>query len=367
MSQSVAPDVRWVAIGGAPLLTFLIALAGAMIARAVLATPRSRAALAAAVAIGVVLAGGLLPVDASAGAPTAEVAAVQGNVPRARNLPQQLNATMVTQNHVAATLRLAAEVKAGRLPAPDMVIWPENSTDLDPFANPDIYAEISEAVNAIGRPILVGEVLDNPRRNVGQLWVPGRGPGPAYVKRQLVPFGEYIPFRGVISSFSSLPALQPVDFTAGHRAVVFGEGKIRLGDVICYEVSFDSLVRSEVTAGANLLAVQSNDADFEIDGQPGETEQQTAMARIRAIESDRAVVYASTTGESTIIAPDGRVIARSGTWRQAVLVARVPLVSSRTLADTVGSWPEYLIVIGTALALAWATRRAWAARGPSAP
>jgi apolipoprotein N-acyltransferase len=371
MSQSVAPDVRWVAIGGAPLLTFLVALTATMVARAVPAlpgrSPRSRSVwaplLAAAVTAGAVLAGGVLPVDPSGGAPTAVVAAVQGNVPRARNLPQQLNDTMVTQNHVTATMKLAAGVRAGRLPAPDVVIWPENSTDIDPFADPAVYTQIAGAVAAIGRPVLVGEVLDNPRRNVGQLWVPGRGPTTAYVKRQLVPFGEYIPFRGIISSFSSLPALQPVDFTPGRQAVVFGVGTIRLGDVICYEVSFDNLVRSEVTAGANLLAVQSNDADFEIDGQLGETEQQTAMARIRAIESDRAVVYASTTGQSSIIAPDGRVIARSGTWRQAVLVARVPLVSHRTLADRVGAWPEYLIVVLTVLALAWAARRAWATRG----
>jgi apolipoprotein N-acyltransferase len=124
--------------------------------------------------------------------------------------------------------------------------------------------------------------------------------------------------------------------------------------VICYEVGFDSLVRSEVNAGANLLAVQSNDADFEIDGQLGETEQQTAMAKIRAVESDRAVVYASTTGESTIIAPDGSVIERSGVWRQAILDAPVPLVSYRTLADRVGSWPEYVIIGLTVLALGWA-------------
>ncbi len=218
-------------------------------------------------------------------------------------------------------------------------------------------------MTAAGRPVLVGEVLDNPRRNVGQLWTPGSGPGPIYVKRQLVPFGEYIPFRGFISSFSSLPSLQPIDFTPGDQAVVFGVGAIRLGDVICYEVGFDDLVRSEVTAGANLLAVQSNDADFELDGQLGETEQQTAMARMRAIESDRAVVYASTTGESTIIAPDGTVIERSGVWQQAILDARVPLVSYRTLADRVGSWPEYVLVAVTVLALGWAITRRLRRRG----
>ena len=171
-----------------------------------------------------------------------------------------------------------------------------------------------------------------------------------------MPFGEYIPFRGFISSFSDLPALQPIDFTAGHRAVVFGTGKIRLGDVICYEVAFDQLVRSEVNAGANLLTVQSNDADFEIDGQLGETKQQTAMARIRAVEFDRAVVYASTTGESSIIAPDGRLIAHSGVWEQALLDARVPLVSYRTLASRVGAWPEYVLILLTVLALGWAVR-----------
>ena len=142
-----------------------------------------------------------------------------------------------------------------------------------------------------------------------------------------------------------------MDFTAGHEPVVFDTGPVRLGDVICYEVGFDNLVRSEVNAGANVLALQSNDADFEIDGQLGETDQQTAMARIRAIESDRAVVYASTTGESTIIGPDGALIAHSDVWHRAILDARVPLVSYRTLADRIGAWPEYLLVLATVLAL----------------
>jgi apolipoprotein N-acyltransferase len=405
MSQSVAPDVHWVAIGGVPFLSFLVALAGAMIARCFLCClggsyppqtpPHGGAArpavppraprrgdgrfvvaygpvVAAVVTTGLVLAGGLLPVDPTGGAPTAQVAAIQGDVPRARNLPEQLNDSVVTQNHAAATSELAARVKAGREPAPDVVIWPENSTDLDPFEYPFIYAELAGAAAAIDRPILVGEVLQNPERNVGQLWIPGQGPTTLYAKRQLVPFGEYIPFRSLISSFSSLPSLQPENFTPGRKAVVFGVGKIKLGDVICYEVGFDALVRSEVTAGANLLAVQSNDADFEIDGQLGETEQQTAMARIRAIESDRAVVYASTTGESTIIAPDGGLIAHSGVWRQAILNARVPLVSHRTLADRVGAWPEYLIIALTVLALAWALllprrKRAANPKTPEAP
>ena len=319
-------------------------------------------------AAGVTLAGAALPVQTS-GPVTSTVAAVQGDVPHARNLPALFNDTQVTLNHAAATEKLAAQVRAGRSAAPALVVWPENSTALDPFRYPAIYQTIQTAVRAIGRPVLVGEILDGPVRNAGQLWLPGRGPGPQYVKRQLVPFGEYIPFRGLLSHITSLTALQPVNMTPGHRAVVFGVGKIRIGDVICYEVAFDGLVRSEVAAGANLLSMQTNDATFEVDGQTGESLQQLAMSRLRAIEFDRSVVVASTTGVSAIIAPDGRLIAHSGTWQGAVLEARVPLLTSHTLAERLGPWPEYVITGLTVLALIAAAalaigerRRARAAR-----
>ncbi len=386
MSQASAPTARWVAVGGAPLLTFLLALAGACLgwllvgpAQRTERPPASRcqerpramrgrawSALAFASAAGLALTGRLLPVDQGiAGGPAATVAAIQGDVPHARNLPDLWRASRVTQYHAEATQELAGEVRAASRPAPDVVIWPENSADLDPSLNPAIYDTIQSAVDAIGRPVLVGAVLQNPRRNAGQLWLPGRGPVAVYVKRQLVPFGEYIPFRGLLSHITSLTALQPVNFTPGRQAVVFHIGKIRLGDVICYEVGFDGLVRSEVTAGADLLAVQSNDADFELDGQLGESEQQVAMARIRAIESDRAVVYVSTTGQSAIISPDGSLIARSGTWRRAELDARVPLRTTLTLADRLGGWPEGAISAATAAALAWALASAALARSRS--
>jgi apolipoprotein N-acyltransferase len=109
-----------------------------------------------------------------------------------------------------------------------------------------------------------------------------------------------------------------------------------------------------VAAGANLLAVQSNDATFEVDGQSGESTQQVAMARIQAITSNRSVVYASTTGESAIIAPDGTVLARSGLWQRAELEAQVPLRTGVTLAYRLGGWPEAVLTALAIAALAWA-------------
>ena len=364
MSQSVAPDVRWVAIGGAPLLSFLVALTGAMAARAVLGALgaggwRSRAsagaALAAVVTAGLVLAGGLLPVDPVGGAPTAPVAAIQGDVPRARNLPQQLNDTEVTQNQAADTLKLAAEVKAGQLAAPDLVVWPENATGVDPRENP-----------AFTLPSRARWPRSAGRSWSARSWTTRGATSascgcPASGRRtRCTSSASWSRSASTSRSAASSPASArcPRCSRWTSRPVIrpwsSRSADIRLGDVICYEVGFDNLVRSEVNAGANLLAVQSNDADFEIDGQLGETEQETAMARIRAVESDRAVVYASITGESSIIAPDGALMARSGVWRQAILDERVPLVSYRTLADRVGAWPEYVLVLAAVAALGWA-------------
>jgi apolipoprotein N-acyltransferase len=373
MSQAGLPTQGWAAIGGPPLLSFVVALTGTTLAWACVsaltgdrAGRRRRAGIAAvafAATAGVACLPAALPLDpVPANAKTAEVAAIQGNVPRARSLEAQLDELQVTLNHMTATEKLAGEVKAGTLPRPDLVVWPENSTSIDPTQYPPIYQEIANAASAIGRPILVGAVLQNPLRNAAVLWLPGEGPTTIYVKRQLVPFGEYIPFRSLISKITSLTQLQPNDFVPGNKTVVFDVGQIRLGAVICYEVAFDDLVRSEVTAGANLLAMQSNDATYERDGQTGESGQQLAMARIRAVEFDRAVVVASTTGYSAIVAPDGHLMTTSGTWQQAELEGRVPLLTYTTLENRIGAWPEWVIVVATVSLFGWATAGALSGR-----
>ena len=401
MSQAGIPTQGWAAIAGAPALTFMVALVGATlgwlllsacgwagpgtsrIARIARISRFSRfsrfsgfsrgsgrrrllaPALALAGAAALAVLPGALPLDpVPAGAKTAEVAAIQGNVPRERgSLAEQLNNdSVVTLNHVTATDKLAARVAAGQTPKPDLVIWPENSTDIDPMLYPPVYEEIASAASAIGSPILIGAVLQNPDRNAGVLWLPGQGPTTIYVKRRLVPFGEYLPFRSLITQITSLAQLLPTDFVPGDKTVVFSVGQIKLGDVICYEVGFDDLVRSEVQAGANLLSMQSNDATFERVGPAtAESGQQLEMARLRAVEFDRAVVVASTTGYSAIVAPDGKLITSSGVWTQAELEARVPLLTSDTLAERAGAGPEWAIVAATALAFLCAAAQAAAA------
>jgi apolipoprotein N-acyltransferase len=331
-----------------------------------------RTALLALVAAGVVLCCGL-GVPLSTDGEQARVAAVQGNTPR-EGLDFNAERRAVLDNHVFATKALAGRVQSGGAAQPDLVIWPENSSDIDPLLNPDAAAVITGAVAAIKAPILVGAVIQAPVEhlsNTSIVWRPGSGPGTGpdsvYVKRHPAPFAEYIPFRSFFRNFSDKVDLVQKDFVSGdtlraNPVGVLTMGKVRVGDVICFEVAYDSLVRDPVRQGATLLAVQTNNATF---GESAESVQQLAMSQIRAIETGRTVVHISTVGVSAIILPDGTVQQRSGHFRQEVLESEVPLRTSLTVATRVGVWPEVVLAaLGVALLIGGAlgARRAGTGR-----
>jgi len=333
------------ALGGAPFVSFVVALLGGVLAWALLSLRRRpAAALATTVAAAVAAVGGaaLVPVPVS-GDPV-QVAVVQGNVPRL-GLGFNAQRAAVLANHVEATRELAADVRAGRAPAPDLVVWPENASDIDPFEDTAAHDLIDAAVRDIGVPVLVGAVLQGPgdgASNTGIVWDPETGPGARYVKRHPVPFGEYIPFRSLVRRLSSRVDLVPRDFVAGNEVGVLDVGPVRVGDVICFEVAYDGLVRDVVTGGGGLLVVQTNNATF---GRSGETSQQLAMGRLRAVEHGRAVLVAATSGISAVIGPDGSLTESAPVFTREVLSARVPVRSATTLATRVGAAPELLLSV----------------------
>ena len=339
------------ALGGAPFVSFVVALLGGVLAWALLQVRRRPlVALAATVAAAVAGVGGatLVPVPVS-GEPV-QVAVVQGNVPRL-GLGFNAQRAAVLANHVEATRELAADVRAGRVPQPELVVWPENASDIDPFEDPAAYDLIEQAVRDVGVPVLVGAVLQGPGdgvSNTGIVWDPETGPGERYVKRHPVPFGEYIPFRSLVRQVTSKVDLVPRDFVAGNEVGVLDVGPVRVGDVICFEVAYDGLVRDVVTGGGRLLVVQTNNATF---GRSGETSQQLAMGRLRAVEHGRSVLVAATSGISAVIAPDGRLVESAPVFTREVLSAAVPTRSGTTLATRVGAAPE-LLLSGLAVAAA---------------
>jgi apolipoprotein N-acyltransferase len=360
-SQAGSPLAWFAAWGGAPLVSFAAALAGSLVAAATPAASAAvrrpatgrRAVFAAAAGL-VALVGAtaaarpLAPATDAAGSVT--VALVQGNVPRL-GLDFNAQREAVLRNHVQRTLALAERVRAGQLPRPQLVIWPENAADVDPLADPEAGAEIDRAAQAIGVPILVGAVLDGPGpdhiTNAGIVWDPATGPGQRYVKRHPVPFAEYIPLRRIARLVSKDVDRVGRDMAVGDRPGLLRVGPVTVGDVICFEVAYDGLVR-DAARGSGLLVVQTNNATF---GRSGETWQQLAMGRLRAIEHGQTVLVAATSGVSAIIGPDGHVRARSAVFTPDLLVADVPVRMGSTLATRLGALPEWLLVAAAGLAV----------------
>jgi apolipoprotein N-acyltransferase len=339
-AQADAPFGRLAAWAGMPLISLAVALAGCLLAATLvqLRARRVRGALVP-VAIGAVVAclGWAVPLH-SGGAEHVTVALVQGNVPRAGydTAEQQ---RVVFANHLEATHALAAAVREGRSPQPDLVIWPENSSDLDPFEEPMVSFRITAAVDDINAPTLIGAVLDGgPRyvRNAGIVWNPNQGAGALYVKRHPVPFGEYLPMRRVVTKLISRFSRVPRDFQPGPRPGLLQMGTTHVGDLICFEVAYDNLVR-DVARGSGVLVVQTNNATY---GHTGQPEQQLEITRLRAIETGRAVVVAATSGISAVIDPTGHVVRQSKEFTREVIVRPVPLRAGRTLAMRLGGWPE---------------------------
>ena len=244
---------------------------------------------------------------------TVTVAVVQGNVPRL-GLDFNAQRRAVLDNHVSQTLRLAEDVRVGSAPQPRFVIWPENSSDIDPFVNADAGQQIARAADTIGVPILIGTLLAVPGRtndspeytNTMIVWNPGSGPAGRHDKAIVQPFGEYLPMRWLFRHLSAYAD------RAGNFIPIPGSGVIRIAGVpvgvaTCWEVVFDRAPRNSVLNGAQLLTVPSNNATFT----KAMSEQQLAFAKVRAVEHDRYVLVAGTTGISAVIAPDGAELQRT--------------------------------------------------------
>ncbi|MDH6539617.1 apolipoprotein N-acyltransferase [Streptomyces sp. SPB4] len=338
------------AVGGTPLLSFGVALCGFGLyeaARIARRHPGRTAAALAAVAVvapvGAALAARPLVSDAAEDG-TAVAAVIQGNVPRA-GFDFNAQRRQVLDNHANRTLQLAEDVKAGRVAKPAFVVWPENSSDIDPFTQPDAYAVIDRAVKAIGVPVAIGSVLapeTGPLRNTMILWDPVKGPTATYDKRKIQPFGERIPMRSFVRLFSSDVDRVRRDFGPGKEPGVFDMGGSGIGMVTCYEAAFDDAVRSTVRAGAQVIAVPSNNATF---GRTEMTYQQLAMDRIRAVEHSRSVLVPVTSGVSAVIRPDGSIVSQTKMFTADALVAEIPLRSTQTPATRMGPLPEYALVL----------------------
>ena len=261
------------------------------------------------------------------------VRAIQGGVPL-RGLEFNARAQAVLDRHISATLDSFNE-------ADEVILWPENSIDIDPTMNSEVASKIRNLAEKISTPLIAGVVLDNEKLFNATVLIDGKGEiQSTYIKRYLTPFGEYIPLRGVAQLFS--PHVKRVsDFSVGDQLVLHKIPKATIGSVICYELLNDGLVR-EASSNSDLLVVHTNSATF---SGSSEGEQQLAITRLRAIESGRSIVSISTTGPSAFIDRRGVVLEKLDDGEVGSLSGQVSLHPSKTVANQLGGFATTLVLL----------------------
>ena len=295
----------------------------------------------AATIVATVLLAFALPVGVANADQQIRVGLIQGDV-EGRGADGAAEQRQVVDNHVSGTLDLAEDIRSGDEEPVDVVLWPENGSDLDPFTNPEVGAQIERAVQAVGAPILVGAILDGPddttRKNVGIAWDPATGPGDRYQKRHLVPYGEYVPLRSLARKIDERVDTEiPRDMLPGEGSGALQLGSVVVGDMLCFDVAYHDVLRENIADGAEMLVVQTNNSAYIETAQP---DQQWDIARMRAIESGRYITVPSINGVSGIADATGDVVVKGDKDVAQVLTGEVETATGTTLGIRVGGWLE---------------------------
>ena len=254
------------------------------------------------------------------------IALVQGGV---TNLGLEFNSTPreVFQRHLFQT---KSKISPNQV---DLIIWPENSVDVDLFSNIDIQNALIETSKVLNTPILVGGItrVSGDLQNISVLFDPEVQD--IYVKRYLTPFGEYIPLRSFLEKFSTLTN-DVDDFSAGNRSNFMQIADFDAQVFICYELLND-VFKNQINS--DFLIVQTNNATF---GDTPQLDQELQIARVRALESGREVAYVSTTGVTAFIDRSGKVKSELPKFKSDVLIDTVSTYSDRQINQKMGFTPE---------------------------
>lgn len=333
-SQADAPYAQVARVGGAPLLGFIVAVIALAIYSAFQRRFKFMVFLLASV-----IAFSIVTLVSTPSLPKSSFSfiAVQGGVP-SLGLDFNSRATAVFENH----LRTTTAYLASHDTKPEIILWPENSIDVDPFKDSIVRNQLQSVADEFNIPLIVGAVLQHGSnfQNASILWEPHSGPASIYIKRHLTPFGEYIPLRSIAEVVSPY-AKNVVDFVPGNQIIIHDVGKVRFAPIICFELIDDASVR-EMSRRSNVFVVQTNSATF---GLSPESDQQLDITRIRAIEHQRYSISVSTSGISAVVDPRGRVTHRTIQDRPAVIDASVGLIDSISIADRYGSQTQAILIL----------------------
>jgi len=287
-------------------------------------------------------------------------AVLQGNIPSAKKWE-------VGTDCIGIYGELAREAAAA---GADLVIWPETAVPSYLMAAANL-ARVRAIAAETGAVQIIGTYaadLDEDRniirRNAFYLIYPdGKVSENVYFKRHLVPFGEYVPMedfiRAVLPQLANLEMLADGStITPGDSPALFDEPFGCIGGLICFDSIYEELCRDSVAAGAELIALGTNDSWF---FDSAAVHMHNGQAVLRAVENGRYVLRAANTGVSSVIDPKGNVLVSIEPLIEGQAVCEVGFVTSRTLYNRIGNLflllCQVFVLLPPALSLAARLRR----------
>jgi len=286
--------------------------------------------------------------SAIAEAPSMKVTVVQGNIDQLIKWKKEFQ-TATTQKYV--DLSFAAQTAGSEL-----VVWPESATPFHWGHNQPLTRMVKNGIKKVGTHFLIGSPTAEGKPkdwnffNSAYLFGPTAQILGRYDKVHLVPFGEYVPLRGIFPFGKIVEHVG--DFQSGEAGRTLEMGDVKLGAQVCYEIIFPELCRAMAKNGANLLVNITNDAWYGITSAPY---QHFSITIFRAVENKRSLVRSANTGISGFVDPAGRVIAQTAIFQDAVLSRAVPVMpeSEMTVYTKYGDWfaavcvaASFVIIIG---------------------
>jgi dolichol-phosphate mannosyltransferase len=249
---------------------------------------------------------------------------------------------------------------------PDLALWGEGALDPAAAADPTTAAAVREVIATVGAPTLAGAVVNlaDGSQRTSVLAFDGEGVVvDRYDKAHLVPFGEYVPWRGRLGWISAIDQV-PVDRVPGDGPRTLDLDALpTFGTPICFENAFPSLFRGYVRRGATFVVVPVNNASY---GFTAAADQHLQMSRMRAVETGRWVVNAAVSGPSAIIDLQGKVVASRELFQTSILRSGIRTSQEQTWYVRLGDWVPWLSLVFV-MGLATIPRRRTEVRGTPGP
>ena len=333
---SFLPALQSAAWFGSYFVSFLIILVGGLLAYVLLYADKRKLAviLAASLFLGNLGAGIIRMLTFDHGDTRVSIAVIQGNLSSREKWGD--NATEHALTVYGDYTREAAEAGA------EIVIWPETAIPVNVDTHSYTGTRISRIAESCGVTVLAGVFTDHPETgedyNSIVVYLPnGQRSETVFNKRNLVPFGEFVPFRELVMTV--IPPLAEIgmldrDLLAGEDSYVFDLDQASIGSLICFDSIYETNALDSVRNGAELLAVSTNDSWFK---DSRGVWMHNAQSQLRAIETGRWVVRSANTGVSSVISAVGRVEDKLDALQAGYVLADVTLQNQRTLYSHIGN------------------------------